>query len=81
MAALALVALAVLESTIEMAAEDEHLRWLAPIGAVSLLLTALLGHGLGATPLLAILVGLLALLVLADLLVQPREPADVGAFS
>jgi low temperature requirement protein LtrA len=81
MAALALVALAVLESTIEMAAEDEHLRWLAPIGAVSLLLTALLGHGLGATPLLAILVGLMALLVLADLLVQPREPADVGAFS
>lgn len=78
MGALALVAMGVLESAIDMTSEQEHLRWLAPIGAMALLLTALLGQGLRAGPLVAILVGLLLLLVVADLLVQPRECPDGG---
>jgi low temperature requirement protein LtrA len=77
MGAMVLVAMGVLESTIDMASDAEHLRWLAPIGAVALLLTALLGQGLTAGRLVAVLVTLLVLLVLADLLVQPQECADV----
>ncbi|MBC7545947.1 MAG: low temperature requirement protein A [Candidatus Sericytochromatia bacterium] len=78
--AMALFALGLLDTATDTPVTDEHMRWLASMGAMGALLIALMGGGLSSWALITWLLALGVALVIGDLVARPVGAATESPF-